>query len=124
MRRNDVLVDLVSDLEAGTGGARIINPAAFTPVPLVNGVPARIGNLERNSLRGQPFREFNLGLGKNFGITEGTRLQFRTEFFNLTNTPRFNLPDHNFDDVTNFGVLRSAQSFSNRQIQFGLRLEF
>jgi len=49
--------------------------------------------------------------------------QFRTEFFNLFNTPHFVQPDYNFTDG-NFGKLTSTLLSSERQIQFALRISF
>jgi hypothetical protein len=120
-----VRVDLVGDPYTNTSNGFYLNRAAFAPAPRTSqGVPVRVGNLERNGLRGPAFKQLNLGLAKNFSFTERTRLQFRAEFFNLTNTPQFSPPNTNYDDATNFGRLQSVQLFTNRQIQFGLRLEF
>ncbi len=123
VRRDGALVDLVGDPYAAPEG-RFLNPAAFQAVPTVDGAPTRIGNLERNGLRGRPLRSLNLGLAKNFAITEGARIQFRAEFFNLTNTPQFNLPNTDIGNANDFGRVQGTQNFTNRQIQFGLRLEF
>ena len=43
-------------------------------------------------VNGPGYRDFDFSIFKEFGITETTRLQFRAEAFNLTNTPSFNLP--------------------------------
>jgi hypothetical protein len=50
------------------------------------------------------------------------KLQFRAEFFNFTNTPRFLDPVTAFGD-TNFGVI-SGQANSPRQSQVGVRFLF
>ena len=123
VRRGGVLLDITGDPYGGPGG-RYLNPASFSEVPFVNGVPQRQGNQERNGLRGEPFRSLNLGLAKNFNFREDTRLQFRTEFFNLTNTPQFGLPERDISNANDFGRIRTTQLFTNRQIQFGMRLEF
>jgi hypothetical protein len=79
------------------------------------------------------YGNFDLGLIKFFPIHEQIRLQFRTEFFNLTNTPHFALPvrgmnDPSFSKIThtrnplNFGS--TASSYANRMIQFAVKLEF
>jgi hypothetical protein len=91
------------------------------------------GNAGRNIIRGAPYTNVDLGLTKFFNFTERVRLQFRAEFFNLSNTPRFALPmlkmnDPSFGMMThtrnavNFGS--SATSYANRMIQFALKLEF
>ncbi|MBA2340489.1 MAG: hypothetical protein H0V88_08850 [Pyrinomonadaceae bacterium] len=117
-------VDLTGDPYDGAPAGFFLNRSAFQPAPRVNGVNQRVGTLERNGLRGPAQKQLNLGLAKNFGITERARLQFRTEFFNLTNTPQYTTPNTDFTNVNDFGRLRSTQLFTNRQIQFGLRLEF
>jgi len=92
-----------------------------------------VGNAGRNIIRGQGYGNLDLGLLKVHQVTERVRLQFRAEFFNLTNTPHFALPvralnDPSFGAIThtrnsvNFGS--TATSYANRMIQFGLKLEF
>ena len=74
---------------------------------------------------------------KNTNITERVLLQFRAEFFNLTNTPTFFLPAANSPTLTCIGAPGSACNSNNpsfgklssgtatgRQIQFGLKLYF
>ena len=108
------------------------NTAAFVPNTDASGnlLP---GNAGRNIIRGAPYTNVDLGLTKFFNFTERVRLQFRAEFFNLSNTPRFALPmlrmnDPSFGMMThtrnavNFGS--SATSYANRMIQFALKLEF
>jgi len=92
-----------------------------------------VGNAGRNIFRGQGYRNLDLGLLKVQPLTEKVRLQFRAEFFNLSNTPHFALPIRTLDDPSfgqithtrnsvNFGS--TATSYANRMIQFGLKLEF
>jgi roadblock/LC7 domain-containing protein len=122
VRRNGVRVDVTGDPYTGDTSGRFINPAAFTEAPA-----GRFGTLERNSLRSPATYQLNLGVSKNFGIYEDIKLQFRTEFFNIFNTPQLSVPNTdlgNLDVNNGFGTIRGTQAFSNRQIQFGLRLEF
>jgi len=131
VRASGVRLDLIGDPYTGNQDP-YLNASAFR-LTANNG----FGTLERNSLRSPSTRQLNLGLTKNFGIYENVKLQFRTEFFNIFNTPQLGVPDTNCDPQTdpqqanfrqcrntNFGTIRSTQQFTNRQIQFGLRLEF
>jgi hypothetical protein len=72
-----------------------LNPAAFTSPPLA----AAIGQSDYSPLGGAPtqflgpgFHRLDFSLFKDFRTTERTHLEFRTEFFNLTNTPNFSNP--------------------------------
>jgi Carboxypeptidase regulatory-like domain/TonB dependent receptor len=49
-----------------------------------NFLPSMLG---RNTFRGPGFWNLDAGLYKNFRITEGTTLQFRSEFYNIFNHP-------------------------------------
>ncbi|MEW6127781.1 MAG: TonB-dependent receptor [Acidobacteriota bacterium] len=49
----------------------------------------RTGNLGRNTLRTPGLNNTNLTLTKRVLITEGQRIEFRTEFFNVFNHPQF-----------------------------------
>ncbi len=71
-----------------------------------------------------------MSLFRTFKITEGLRMEFRAEAFNLTNTPHFNAPDSdvssdNFGKIlgTDDGYGTSAGTRS-REFRFGLRLNF
>lgn len=119
VRQNGIRLDLVGD-PYGDDNDQFINRSAFRVAPA-----GRFGNLERNSLRSPATYRLNLGVSKNFSIYEDVRLQFRSEFFNIFNTPQLGQPDTNFDiNNSNFGRINSTQFRSAREIQFGLRLEF
>jgi hypothetical protein len=72
-------------------------------------------------VRGPGWKTFDLSLHKLFKVTEGTSLEFRSEFFNLTNTPQFNAPNRSVSSVT-FGEITGAQG--ERNIQFALKFIF
>ena len=63
-------------------------------------------------------------------FTERWKLQFRTESFNLFNTPIFNTPGMNVADSVllkgngNFGRITSSVTGAERRLQFALRLSF
>jgi Carboxypeptidase regulatory-like domain len=120
VRVNDRLVNVTGDPYAAPNGA-YLNRAAFTPVA------TGIGNLERNSLRAPSYYQLNMGLTKNFSFTETTRLQFRAEAFNVLNKTQLGTPNTDYNNTNafnGFGTIRSTAPYSNRQLQFGLRLEF
>ncbi len=86
-------------------------------------IPPRgsFGNAGRNILDGPGFAQVNASVVKNFAMTESKSLQFRAEFFNLTNHTNFDLPDLTVESPT-FGRISSAQS--PRRVQLGLKLLF
>ncbi len=118
----------------------ILNPAAFAAP-----APGTFGNLPRNYLTGPIFRQFDLTLSKKFAISERANIQFRTEIFNIFNTANFSNPSATLSNAV--GTLQPGQAYTqaiaggafgqirqtvgrtvglgtNRQIQFGLRLNF
>lgn len=84
------------------------------------------GNVTRNLPRTRSDGQSNLHLSlmKSFAIRERTKLQFRAEGFNFTNTPTFGNPAGNID-AGNFGVVTSlAPGTNSRAIQLALKLYF
>ena len=55
----------------------------------VSGDPSTIGDVGRNTLRGPAFFQWDMSGMKNFAITEGVKLQFRADIFNILNHPNF-----------------------------------
>ncbi|HEV2275566.1 MAG TPA: hypothetical protein VGR96_15450, partial [Acidobacteriaceae bacterium] len=119
------------------------NPAAFT-VPGVThsqsgSVVQEFGNCGRRVATGPGSKNLDSSIFKNFYFTQSDRiyLQFRTEFFNTTNTPTFLLPSASDPTLTcqgtpgsvcnsknpNFGKLSNGQA-TGRQIQFSAKLYF
>lgn len=66
----------------------IVNPAFNATQPL--SVP-RVGNLGRNTERSPGINNWNVNIIKRTNITENTRIEFRTEFFNIFNHPQFGI---------------------------------
>jgi hypothetical protein len=117
--------------------AEFFNNNAFA-VPLLGA----IGNTGRNTLYGPQFRYFTFSVFKEFPLTEKLKLQFRTEFFNITNTPSFFIPNNQNDHATTnqvptadqiaagtvspaFGqVVVTNPNYTPREIQFVLKLLF
>jgi hypothetical protein len=123
----------------------INNPAAFTqpcklgaggtPIQatLLNGVDcvpltglAALGG-SPTQIVGPGFHRLDFSLFKNIPITERFRMEFRSEFFNVTNHANFHSPsDLNFEDGVRFGQITSTRqpSTNPRQIQFALKLYY
>lgn len=82
------------------------------------------GNAPRyfSNLRSDGIHNTDLSLSKEFTIREGMKLQVRGEFFNFTNTPRFNIPGTAFGSGS-FGQVTSTLG-GPRTTQFGVRFEF
>jgi hypothetical protein len=82
------------------------------------------GNAGKNSLEGPGAVTSDMSLRKVFGITERVNMEFRFELFNAFNHPVFAQPDPFEDDGEgSFGVITST-TVPNRQLQFGLKLNF
>lgn len=97
--------------------AAYFNTAAFAPNAI-----GTFGTSPRNVLRGPGAASFDLGLTKVFPLTERLRLQFRSEFFNAFNTPRFNNPFAQQNTPARFGRIESAAD--PRIVQFALKVAF
>lgn len=89
-----------------------------------NPAPYQFGNVARtlSGLRTDITQQVDMTLGKTTTIREKLRLQFRAEFFNLTNSPRFAPPNSSFGNPQ-FGVV-SSQLNQPRIVQFGLKLMY
>ena len=90
-------------------------------VNAVTAIPYTFGNLGRDPLRQEGVHGLTFGLFKETQLTESKSLEFRSEFFNLFNTPFFGPPDSGFGDST-FGQVLGAGD--PRLIQFGLKFIF
>lgn len=86
--------------------------------------PFTFGNTGRvlPNVRMDGIRSLDFSLFKNFPIDESRRVEFRGEFFNLTNTPRFGLPGQALGNAQ-FGVV-NGQANGPRQVQLGLKVYF
>ncbi len=90
----------------------------------VDPAPYTFGNAGKNSLVGPGAITSDMSLRKVFNITERTNVEFRFELFNALNHPAFAQPDPFEDDGSgSFGVITSTV-VPNRQMQFGLKLNF
>lgn len=96
---------------------RWFDPSAFTTPTTV-----RFGNAGRNILFGPGRVNFDLSMFKDFAWTDRFKVQFRTEAFNLFNTPQFGLPNASIG-APNAGTITSTVG-NPRQLQLALRIQF
>jgi hypothetical protein len=84
--------------------------------------PFTFGNVAERlpDIRTDGVRNFDLSMFKHFSVKEKLRVQFRAEFLNAFNTPRFGGPNASVTS-SSFGVI-SSQANAPRQTQFGLKL--
>src|SRR5215471_746030 len=83
--------------------------------------PGTFGNMGRNVFDGPGFFTLDVGAYKNFAITESKRVQFRSEFFNITNRANFTNPNTTLTS-SHFGQISGTQPA--RVIQLALKLAF
>jgi hypothetical protein len=115
-----------------SGGARTfyipVNGTGIVTAPLgPNGILANSmpggGNLGRNTFRGPGFQSWNFSMLRNFKITEGVQLQFRSDFANLWNHRNFPNPVASMSSTT-FGQNTDPLMTDARQIMFNAKLKF
>ncbi len=86
-------------------GGKILNRAAFSTAPT-----GTQGNFGRNVLRGFGASQADVGLQRQFHLTEKLGLRFRAEFFNIFNHPNFGNP---VNTLTNALFGRSTQTLAS-----------
>ena len=83
------------------------------------------GSAGRNILRGPDVTSYDLSLFRNFVFLERTRLEFRAEAYNLTNSSFFANPSITNVNAGNFGQSTALMpGFGPRTLQLALRLVF
>ena len=111
----------ISYHNAAATGNPILNASCFAdPGDQVPGDAPRYFS----QLRGDGIHNVDLSFSKEYAIRENMKLQFRGEFFNFTNTPRFAFPDVGLGSGTFGQVTSTAYGSTPRHTQFGLRFEF
>ncbi len=107
------------------GNPKLSNPNTgewFNTGAFANPAPGTFGTLGRNTLRSDPFKNFDLSLFRQFPVTENKRFEFRFEMFNAFNQVVYAQPDANSSDPT-YGVVSSTAN-TWRQLQFGLKFYY
>jgi hypothetical protein len=114
--------------------------AVGTPLQYLNGIgpgqpwfatsafavpgPNRFGTAGRNVIRGPRLTNYDFSVFRTFNVTERFHLEYRAEFYNLTNTPHFANPNGSVSSAS-FGLITSTLSgYGARQVQMALRLQF
>ena len=132
-------VNIVTNNSVVTGVVNTLRPDVTGPIHVIGNVdrwfdtsvfvPAeRFGSLGRNVVIGPPFNNTDLSISKNTVLGERTRMQFRTELFDLFNHANFGQPG-NIVGSPNFGRITSTrfptgEFGSSRQIQFAIKVLF
>jgi len=136
-------VNLVTSINSFTGLNNTLRPDLVGPIVILED-PNRwfdtsafvapttptthFGSLGRNVVIGPGFNNVDFSVLKNTKITEGLRVQFRTEIFDLFNHANFGQPGRvvgspTFGQITNTRFA-TGDSGSSRQLQFALKFIF
>lgn len=97
------------------------NPAGFAPPPVI-GDGTGFGSCGTGIVRGPGQENLDFGIQRSLYVSDRGNLNFRAEFFNLTNTPNFGLPARDFSSPS-FGVISSMAS-NPRIVQLALKYDF
>ncbi len=100
---------------ADGGGYQWFGASAFGPA-----APGTFGSCGVATVRGPGLHTLDMSVSKFFPITEHQKIEFRSEFMNITNTPILNSPNAGLGST--LGLLNSSQGA--RQIQFALKYLF
>jgi len=139
----DRLLNTVSDIGNPNFGCRNVLTPDGSPTSTFFCLPApgQHGNTGRNSVYGPGFWNVDIGILKDFSLTETWKLQFRAEMFNAFNHPNFanprnastgspSLPSSVFGqtccvaDSVPSSTTVIANGEPNRVIQFALKVNF
>ena len=119
--------NLVGNPNSGTcaNGAKVgsatcfINTSAFAEPAF-----GTFGNQRQNQYRSARYWNIDASVFRQFPLwSEGRRLEFRAEAFNLFNTTIFNTPGNDASNSGGFGIVTSAANTA-RELQFGLKIIF
>jgi hypothetical protein len=116
--------DLVGDSEGDKNRNNWFKVGIGAGTPWAKADTGLFGNVGRNTLRGPSFFNTDLSLFKSFRPTEGTKLEFRVESFNLFNHVNLANPDSCVDCPNGGKITGLAAGTQMRQFQFGLRFTF
>jgi hypothetical protein len=93
------------------------NPTAFTAPPAYT-----FGNVSRNSVYGPGLETTDVGIVREFALTEKSRFEARAELFNALNHTNLGTPNR-FVNTSSFGSITEVTT-PGREIQLSARLSF
>ena len=130
-RENLQTADQVGEIRnlGGIGtGDPYYDPSAFAEVTRVPGTSCSnldcYGTVGRNTLRGPTWVNLGFSVFRTFAISEEVGLQFRAEFFNLPNNPKFNNPEANTSSSSFMFITSTNANWGARTIRWGLKFKF
>jgi hypothetical protein len=108
-----------------------VTPIGESGSPYARPAIGTFGNIGRNELRGPGYWRTDASLFKEFAVTEGARVQFRAEVFNLFNNVNLGQPDAEIGLSTNLNtnagrITQTAYGGTDpmRSVQFALKVIF
>ena len=104
-------------LDPQKSGGYYFGPSSFVDAPL-----GEIGNAPRTICCGPATANLDAGVHKIVAVREGTKLEFRTEIFNVFNHTQFFNPDGNITDGITFGQV--SRTRDPRLIQLAMKFTF
>ena len=105
-----------SDLKTRT---KWFNTAAFTAPTVASG---KVGNAHRGTINGPGYSRIDVGLFRNFKITNGTTIQLRAEAFNVVNHTNWATVATTATSTSTFGTITAARD--PRIMQFAGKFTF
>jgi hypothetical protein len=97
----------------------------FDPTASQTPRPGTGGNIGPQTGVGPGIANLDASLFKSFDLTERFKMQFRSEWLNLSNTPRFAVSSiGNTQGASNYGRLSATLPGTARNVQFALRFMF
>jgi Carboxypeptidase regulatory-like domain len=112
------------------GSCGVITGNFSTPPTDAKGNFTRPGTLGRNSIYGPGYHSWDMGMMKDFKMTERFKLEFRADVFNILNHPQFTNSSYSGNistatvSGTNYFGTAQARLASEREMQFALRITF
>jgi len=124
--------DITGPITAKISGGHGIISGDFSTPPTVGGDFTRPGTLGRNAIAGPGVHTWDTGMMKDFRLGERFKAEFRVDAFNLLNHPQFQNGSYqtNISNGSTVGSITtttnsaSTRNYSERELQFALRVTF